>query len=64
MVKKYKKKDPHRRREEKKYQNPVPSREHILQYLKEAKHPVDLEGLLAAFELIKEAEVEGLSPGV
>ena len=59
MVKKYKKQDPHRSREQKKYKHPVPSREHILRYLKEVKKPVELDSLLAAFELTKEKEVEG-----
>ncbi|OGT25165.1 MAG: ribonuclease R [Gammaproteobacteria bacterium RIFCSPLOWO2_02_FULL_42_14] len=61
MPKQYKKKDPHRKREAKRYEHPVPSREFILQYLHDMKAPVRFEELLDAFSLRTEAEKEGLT---
>jgi ribonuclease R len=59
VAKKYKKNDPHRHREKQKYQNPVPSREFILEHLNEVKKPVALPELLADFGLIKPEEQDG-----
>lgn len=60
MVKKYKKKDPHRKREAKKYEHPVPSREHILKYCQDHQFPVTQDHLLKAFALRSDKEQEGL----
>ncbi len=59
MVKKYNKKDPKRKQESQKYDHPVPSREYILQYMKERKVPVFLRDFLHAFSIKKEPEVDG-----
>nr|WP_304985123.1 ribonuclease R [Coxiella-like endosymbiont] len=60
MVKPYRKKDPYHEREASLYKHPVPSRELIIQYLKEINRPVSFKHLLTAFELKKSEEKEGL----
>lgn len=60
MVKKYSKEDPHAKREAKKYENPVPSRELIMQYLEEVVRPITFRHLLTAFDLQHDDEREGL----
>ncbi len=60
MVKKYKKMDPYAQRESELYDHPVPSREFILQYLKENKKVVSLQNLIKVFKLKTEDEQEGL----
>lgn len=59
MTKNYKKKDPHKKRESQKYKHPVPSREFILQYVKEQDEPQTKEQLLTAFNIQKDKEVMG-----
>lgn len=56
----YKKKDPFRKREQEKYQNPVASREHILAYLKDSKSPVSFAHLISALAVKSDEEIEGL----
>lgn len=60
MVKPYRKKDPYHDREAFLYKHPVPSRELIIQYLKEINRPVSFKHLLIAFELKKTEEKDGL----
>lgn len=60
MVKRYRKVDPFLAREVEKYENPVPSREFILDFFKEHKKTFTLVQLIKALELKKEAEEEGL----
>ncbi len=43
--------DPHARREAEKYENPIPSREFVLAYMRERLAPVTAEELLAHFDL-------------
>ena len=60
MVKKHRKKDPHLKREAKKYAHPVPSREFILERLKELGEPLPFSALLSNFDLKTDEEKEGL----
>lgn len=60
MTKKQNKQDPHLERETKLYAHPVPSREFILQYLKDRKRPANMKQLLQNFSLKTEEEQEGL----
>ncbi|ACJ18288.1 ribonuclease R [Coxiella burnetii] len=60
VVKSYRKKDPYYEREASLYEHPVPSREFIIQYLKEINRPVSFKHLLSAFDLKKAEEKEGL----
>lgn len=60
MVKRYRKKDPYRKREAERYEQPVPSREFIMQYLEEIVRPVTIKHLLEAFAIENEEEKEGL----
>lgn len=60
MVKRYRKIDPFLERESELYDNPVPSREFILQFFKEQKKTFSLGKLIKAFDLKTEAEEEGL----
>lgn len=53
-------KDPFAKREAKKYEHPIPSREFILQHLHELGHPASLPQLIAAFELEGEKEQQAL----
>lgn len=57
---KYRKKDPFRKREREKYENPVASREHILTYLKEPDRPVTFAHLIEALGVKTDEEIEGL----
>lgn len=59
MVKLYQKKDPYRERESNLYENPVASREFIIQYLKEINRPVSFKHLIQAFNLRRVKEKEG-----
>lgn len=59
MIKRYKKKDPFKKRETEKYDFPVPSREFILDFLKEHKKPVRFDQFCTAFALSKPAVKEG-----
>lgn len=60
MVKRYRKKDPYRAKEARKYAIPVPSREFILGYMKHADKPMSFPDLREAFELKLPEEHEGL----
>lgn len=52
--------DPYAHREAQNYDNPVPSREFLLQYLTERQAPATLEELLAELNLQDEDQAEGL----
>ncbi|MEZ5539876.1 MAG: ribonuclease R [Pseudomonadales bacterium] len=52
--------DPHFRREAKKYDNPIPSREFILSLLENSKGPMDHAALCIALKLRDEEQVEAL----
>lgn len=60
MVKRHRKVDPFLDRELEKYENPVPSREFILDFFKEQQKTFTLVQLIKVLELKKEAEEEGL----
>lgn len=60
MVKKKIKSDPHAEREASKYENPIPSREFILDHLSEIGRPATYEQLLDDFNLHSEDELEAL----
>ena len=47
------KKDPFYQREAKKYPNPIPSREYIMQYLKDRGRPATMSHICKAFNLTK-----------
>lgn len=53
-------KDPHARREAEKYDNPIPSREFILQYMEQAGQPVSYEALCEHLALTDEDSLEAL----
>lgn len=55
-----KKKDPHAEREAQKYENPIPSREFILNHLAERGGPASYEELRDELDLATEDEQEGL----
>ena len=52
--------DPHRAREAKKYQNPIPSREYIMQKLSEFGAPMRRDELANHLEIISEEDIEAL----
>jgi ribonuclease R len=56
----YRKKDPFKKREQEKYENPVASREHILAYLKESDRPVSYSHLVTELGVKGEEQLEGL----
>lgn len=58
--KKTKIKDPHAKREAKKYDNPIPSREFILDYLGETGSPISYDKLGKALNLTTDEQWEGL----
>lgn len=60
MVHKFKKNDPFFEREARKYVNPIPSREFILQYLEKLGHPAKRNELIKAFSLTDEESQEAL----
>lgn len=53
-------KDPYLEREAEKYDNPIPSREVILQLLTESTHPLDFPSLAAALGLSAEIDMDAL----
>lgn len=59
-MKKFRKKDPFKKREQEKYENPVASREYIQAYLKEADKPASFAHLIEALGVKTEDEIEGL----
>lgn len=60
MTKKLSKKDPFHQREAQKYANPIPSREFIMQYLKQKGRPVGRDNLIRALALTTEDQKEAL----
>lgn len=54
------KKDPFLERESKNYENPIPSREYIMQYLKEKGRPASKENLIRALALESDDQKEAL----
>ncbi|WP_153915454.1 ribonuclease R [Shewanella sp. TC10] len=52
--------DPHFEREQDKYENPIPSREYILEYLRAQKSPVTREHIAAALKMVDEDHLEAL----
>lgn len=53
-------KDPHFKREQENYQNPIPSREYILELLRSEKSPLNREQIANALQLTDEEQLEGL----
>ena len=53
-------KDPYAQREAEKYENPIPSRELILQFIEHAGKPLRREEIAAAFSLETEDQLEAL----
>jgi len=53
-------KDPYLEREAEKYDNPIPSREVILQLLTESPHPLDFPDLATALGLSEEIDIDAL----
>lgn len=53
-------KDPHRKREQKKYKNPIPSREFIIQWLEKTGSPVRYQDLIKQLKLKSKDEEEAL----
>lgn len=61
MTKKnWQKNDPYHERESQKYPNPIPSREHIIGFLRDRGEPARRSDIIDAFELISEDEQEAL----
>jgi ribonuclease R len=60
VVKRYRKIDPFLERESELYENPVPSREYILEFFKEQQKAFTLGKLIKAFGIKAEGEEEGL----
>ena len=55
------KNDPNKDQEAQKYENPIPSRDVILQYVTDAKLPVCIENIAFALEIVKKNLFEGLT---
>jgi len=53
-------KDPHAKREEKKYKNPIPSREYILKILEKKNKPMAFEEIFASLKLSTDDQEEAL----
>ncbi|QBF82436.1 ribonuclease R [Shewanella maritima] len=53
-------KDPHFEREQDKYQNPIPSREYILDYLRAQTSPVTRDNIAKALNITDEEQLEAL----
>lgn len=60
MTKKKSKKDPHAKREAKKYANPIPSREFIMQTLEEYGKPIRFDRIVTALGLSKPDELQAI----
>ena len=60
MAKKFTKDDPFLEREKEKYENPIPSREFIIEYLKEVGCSVTKKRLVQVFGLVDEELIEAL----
>ena len=55
-----KKNDPHAARESARYDNPIPSREVILEELRQVGHPLDMGAIAGALRLVTERDLEAL----
>ncbi|MEL0586168.1 MAG: ribonuclease R [Candidatus Thiodiazotropha sp. (ex. Lucinoma kazani)] len=53
-------KDPHQAREARKYQNPIPSREYIMETLESEGVPMDMQSLAKRLDLTSEEQLEAL----
>ncbi|MGL5360470.1 MAG: ribonuclease R [Shewanella sp.] len=53
-------KDPHFEREQDKYENPIPSREYIIDYLRSQKSPLSRDNIAAALNIHEEEQLEAL----
>ncbi|MCG9728551.1 ribonuclease R [Shewanella sp. Isolate13] len=53
-------KDPQFKREQEKYENPIPSREYILEYLRSQKSPLSREHIAAALQIEGEEQLEAI----
>ncbi|MCU7881900.1 MAG: ribonuclease R [Candidatus Thiodiazotropha sp. (ex Lucinoma aequizonata)] len=53
-------KDPHQAREARKYQNPIPSREYIMETLESEGMPMDMQALAKRLDLTSEEQLEAL----
>ncbi|MCU7932936.1 MAG: ribonuclease R [Candidatus Thiodiazotropha sp. (ex Codakia rugifera)] len=53
-------KDPHQAREARKYQNPIPSREYIMETLESEGVPMDMQALAKRLDLSSEEQLEAL----
>jgi len=53
-------KAPHFEREQDKYENPIPSREYILDYLRSQKSPITRDSIAAALNIQEEEQLEAL----
>lgn len=53
-------KDPHFEREQDKYENPIPSREYIIDYLRSQKSPITRYSIAAALNIQEEEQLEAL----
>lgn len=53
-------KDPHFEREQDKYENPIPSREYIIDYLRSQKSPITRDSIAAALNIHEEEQLEAL----
>ena len=53
-------KDPHAEREAENYENPVPSREAILEFLESQKRPLSFKEIIQALQLEEEERIEGM----
>ena len=52
--------DPNKAREAEKYENPIPSREYLLEVLTKSDHPLSLREFLDTFDIYDEDEAEGI----
>ncbi|QYJ79375.1 ribonuclease R [Shewanella acanthi] len=53
-------KDPHFEREQDKYENPIPSREYIIEYLRSQKSPLTRDSIAVALKIHEEDQLEAL----
>ncbi|MFB2651226.1 ribonuclease R [Shewanella seohaensis] len=53
-------KDPHFEREQDKYENPIPSREYIIEYLRSQKSPITRDSIAVALQIHDEEQLEAL----
>ncbi|MCL1119309.1 ribonuclease R [Shewanella seohaensis] len=53
-------KDPHFEREQDKYENPIPSREYIIEYLRSQKSPITRDSIAVALRIHDEEQLEAL----